>query len=172
MVDLETFGTDSNSVIVSISAVVFDRATGEIIDTFEKGLNIKQQLDNGGVMDADTIMWWLSQSKEAQSELTKLGQTDISLALGEFAGFCSKNGVYKIWGNGATFDNVILRNLYKRCGFEFPTPFWSDRDVRTLVDIGDVDTSQYKFEGVKHRGIDDCKHQIKYCIDAMRKLGV
>jgi exodeoxyribonuclease VIII len=67
---------------------------------------------------------------------------------------------------------VILRNLYKRCGFEFPTPFWSDRDVRTLVDIGDVDTSQYKFEGVKHRGIDDCKHQIKYCIDAMRKLGV
>lgn len=168
MVDIETFGTDSNAVIVSISAVKFDLVTGQIGEMFEYALDMKEQVKNGAIMDADTVMWWLSQSKEAQDMLTNLNKDTVYVVLKEFNAFCiDTNG---IWGNGATFDNVIIRNLYARSGIPFVVGFWADRDVRTLVALADIDTSIYKFLGTKHNGIDDCLHQINYCHQAYNML--
>ena len=42
-------------------------------------------------------------------------------------------------------------------------PYWCDRDVRTIVSLGKIDTRDFKFTGVKHSTIDDCLHQINYC---------
>lgn len=161
MMDIETFGTDSNSVVVSISAVKFDINTGEMGDTFEVGLDIQSQLDNGAVIDGDTVMWWLSQSKEAQEQLTKLDAIKVKRALSNFNAFLYITPD-ALWGNGANFDNVIVRNLYKRHGIEFRVPFWADRCVRTYVDMNKIYTSNFKFIGTKHNGLDDCKHQIRY----------
>tara|TARA_R110000851_G_scaffold45642_6_gene111582 strand:- start:33 stop:362 length:330 start_codon:yes stop_codon:yes gene_type:complete len=104
MVDIETLGTDSNSVIISISAVAFDIVTGKFGNVFEVGISILEQAIHGGVVDNDTITWWASQSKSAKKALTQ------------------------------------------------------------------IQTKDYKFDGIKHNGIDDCKHQIKYCSDAYRSL--
>ena len=161
MVDIETFGTDSNSVIVSISAVKFDINTGELGSTFEIGLDIQEQLDNGAVIDGSTVMWWLEQSKEAQHELTRIDRIDVASALSHFNSFLYPTPD-ALWGNGATFDNVIVRNLHKRHKIEFRVPFWADRCVRTYVDMNDINTRDFKFVGTKHNGIDDCLHQIKY----------
>jgi len=162
MLDLETLGTSSNAVIVSISAVVFDRATGETGAEFEVGVNLDEQLAKGAVIDGSTVMWWLTQDKEAQDELTRLEPLQVDESLDLYKAFVRQAGVDDVWGNGATFDNVILSNLFKRHERGYPTPFWADRCVRTFVDLSNIDTRKIPFVGVKHRGIDDCKHQIRY----------
>ena len=169
MVDIETLATDSNGVIVSISAVQFDLDTGDTEEEFEVGLSINPQIANGAVIDGDTVMWWLSQTKEAQTRLTDLKATPTDEALIVFNDWLlvmyptwdDRRNV-RLWGNGATFDNVMIRNLYKRQGIEFVLPYWADNDVRTAVTLKGIDTRDYTFMGVKHYGIDDCKHQINY----------
>jgi len=169
MLDLETLGTDSNSVVVSISAVIFDMQTGKIGNTFEIGLDTYAQEKNGGITDEETLAWWAKQNQAAKDELARLIKVPVDEALSEFNIFIKKNftapSKIKLWGNGATFDNVILRNLYKRHNVNFVVPYYADKDVRTFTYLEKVNTRAYEFVGVKHRGIDDCKHQIKYCTD-------
>ena len=162
MLDIETFGTDSNAVIVSISAVRFNIETGELGDEFEIGLDVQQQVDEKAVIDGSTIMWWLSQSDSARHELVKLKSRSIKIVVKKLNAFLSEEKVKGLWGNGATFDNVLVRNLFKRHGHELVVPFWADRCVRTFVDIMDINKGDFTFDGVPHNGLDDCKHQIKY----------
>lgn len=174
MIDLETLGVASNSVITTISAVQFDLATGELGKEFEIALNIQEQVDNGGIIDMDTIVWWFSQDEEAIKSLFKLKKTSVLTALIAFDEYLKSLNIplnnIKLWGNGVGFDNVILRNLYSRHHRLFSLPYWCDNDVRTLVTLGNIDTRDFKFEGIKHYGIDDCKHQIKYCVVAYKGL--
>lgn len=167
MLDIETYGTSSNAVVVSISAVIFDMKTGEIGEEFEIGLDINEQVIKGGIIDQETIDWWDKQSGEAKSELNRLLKEPVYDALTSFNNFISRNftapSKIKLWGNGATFDNVIVRNLYERQGIVFKIPYYADMDVRTLVYLNKINTRGFTFDGIKHRGIDDCKHQIKYC---------
>lgn len=176
MVDIETLGTDSNSVIVSISAIECDLRTGKTGDEFVTGIDIQEQLDKGAVMNAGTVMWWLGQSKEAQSELLDVERVNVMTALYKFNRWVNSlkysAGLYKLWGNGATFDNVIIRNLHYRHGTSLIIPSWNDRDVRTVVDLANINTRDFEFTGVKHKGLDDCKHQIKYCAEAYKRLGL
>ena len=162
MIDIETLGTDSNSLVVSISAVQFDLKNGTVGDTFEIGIDLKEQMDKGAIIDADTVMWWLEQSQDAQKQLTKLTRVPVHTALFEFSTWLYKIGVKGLWGNGATFDNVIVRNLYARHSLKLEVPFWFDRDVRTIVAIKNIDTRDFPFVGTKHNGLDDCLHQINY----------
>ena len=163
MLDLETLSTDSNGVIVSISAVQCNMETGEVGESIEIGLKIQEQLDKGAVIDGDTVMWWLSQPKSAQNELTRLYQHKVSVGLDTLSMFLKKVQCNALWGNSSTFDNVMLRNLYNRHGIRLEIPFWADRCVRTRVADRGINTKDVVFDGIKHRGIDDCLHQIKYC---------
>lgn len=174
MVDIETLGTDSNSVILSISAIEFDLISGDTGREFEIGLNIEEQVKLGGVVDTSTCIWWLSQDADAIKALTRLKKVAVAKVLFDFNNWLSeckvpKNDV-KLWGNGSGFDNVIIRNLYRRAGVEFYLPYWCDNDVRTLVTLGNIDTRNFAFNGIKHNGIDDCKHQVKYCTAAYKAL--
>lgn len=175
MVDIETLGTDSNSVIISISAVAFDMTKGKTGKTFEVGINILEQALHGGMIDNDTMQWWSTQSKEAKKALTRIPAEPIDDALDAFNKWLVDTTSVdlkdvKLWGNGSGFDNVLIRNLYRRSGKDFVLPYWCDNDVRTLVTLANINTRDYKFEGIKHNGIADCKHQIRYCADAYKSL--
>ena len=64
MVDIETLGTSSNSVILSIGAVEFDNEN--LGAEFEVYIDPESCTDHGLVIDAPTVMWWLGQSNEAR----------------------------------------------------------------------------------------------------------
>ena len=72
----------------------------------------------------------------------------------------------QVWGNGATFDNVILRASYDREFVPCIWKFWNDRDVRTIVELGRViginSRRDIPFEGDRHNALADAKHQAKY----------
>jgi exodeoxyribonuclease VIII len=128
MLDLETMGAGPNAAIVAIGAASFSLETGELGNTFYN------------VVDLNT--WWLSQGDEARKALThpESGRQRLTNALLNFSKFVTyvttdHEGVTHdlvLWGNGANFDNVILRSAYKQMGINPPWKFYNDRCYRTV----------------------------------------
>ncbi|TPC97804.1 exonuclease, partial [Escherichia coli] len=119
-VDLETMGKNPDAPIISIGAIFFDPQTGDMGPEFSKTIDIDTA---GGVIDRDTIKWWLKQSREAQSAILtdEIPLDDALLQLREFIDENSGGFFVQVWGNGASFDNVILRRSYVRQ--EIPCPW-------------------------------------------------
>ncbi len=130
----------------------------------------------GGVIDRDTIKWWLKQSREAQSAIMtdEIPLDDALLQLREFIDENSGEFFVQVWGNGANFDNTILRRSYERQGIPCPWRYYNDRDVRTIVELGkaiDFDArTAIPFEGERHNALDDARYQAKYVSVIWQKL--
>ncbi|PBU43158.1 exodeoxyribonuclease VIII, partial [Escherichia coli] len=176
MIDLETMGTNSNAPIVVIGAVFFDPQTGEIGPIFYVVISLVDAMDKGAVPDGSTIEWWLAQSSEARSAtlVNQIPLDDALLQLREFIDENSGEFFVRVWGNGANFDNVILRRSYERQGIPCPWRWSNDRDVRTIVELGkaiDFDArTAIPFEGVRHNALDDARYQAKYVSAIWQKL--
>ncbi|HFK1315342.1 TPA: 3'-5' exoribonuclease [Escherichia coli] len=176
MIDLETMGTNTNAPIVVIGAVFFDPQTGEIGPVFYIVISLTDAMNTGAVPDGGTIEWWLKQSSEARAAILT-DQVKLKDALSRFREFIheySDEKFVQVWGNGATFDNAILRRSYERQGIPCPWRYYNDRDVRTIVELGktiDFDARiVIPFEGVRHNALDDARHQAKYVSAIWQKL--
>ncbi len=165
MIDLETMGINPDAPIISIGAIFFDPQTGDMGPEFSKTIDLDTA---GGVIDRDVIKWWLKQSREAQSAIMtdEIPLDDALLQLREFIDENSGEFFVQVWGNGANFDNVILRRSYERQGIPCPWRYCNDRDVRTIVELGkaiDFDArTAIPFEGERHNALDDARYQAKY----------
>ena len=171
MVDLETMGKKNNAPIVAIGAVVFDPSTGSIGESFYKVVCLESSVNWGAVIDPSTVIWWLKQSSEARSAIVNDDAIPLQDALLQFREFVSDNvagGSKKaqVWGNGASFDNSILRSSYDCIAEDYPWEYWNDRDVRTMVELGQAISFDPKttipFEGSRHNALADAIHQARY----------
>ncbi|MCV1313360.1 3'-5' exoribonuclease, partial [Escherichia coli] len=126
MIDLETMGKNPDAPIISIGAIFFDPQTGDMGPEFSKTIDLDTA---GGVIDRDVIKWWLKQSREAQSAIMtdEIPLDDALLQLREFIDENSGEFFVQVWGNGANFDNVILRRSYERQGIPCPWRYCNDR---------------------------------------------
>ncbi|HGX8852788.1 TPA: 3'-5' exoribonuclease, partial [Escherichia coli] len=176
MIDLETMGKKSNAPIVVIGAVFFDPQTGEIGPTFYIVISLVDAMDTGAVPDGSTIEWWLAQSSEARSAILvdQVKLVDALIQFREFINEYSDEEFVQVWGNGATFDNTILRTSYERLNIPCPWRYYNDRDVRTIVELGKTIGFDARtvilFEGVRHHALDDARHQAKYVTATIQKL--
>ncbi|EEY3845009.1 exonuclease [Escherichia coli] len=173
MIDLKTMGKNPDAPIISIGAIFFDPQTGDMGPEFSKTIDLETA---GGVIDRDTIKRWLKQSREAQSAIMtdEIPLDDALLQLREFIDENSGEFFVQVWGNGANFDNTILRRSYERQGIPCPWRYYNDRDVRTIVELGkaidfDVRTA-IPFEGERHNALDDARYQAKYVSAIWKKL--
>ncbi|HIA3273902.1 TPA: 3'-5' exoribonuclease domain-containing protein [Escherichia coli] len=173
MIDLETMGKNPDAPIISIGAIFFDPQTGDMGPEFSKTIDLETA---GGVIDRDTIKWWLKQSREAQSAIMtdEIPLDDALLQLREFIDENSGEFFVQVWGNGANFDNTILCRSYERQGIPCPWRYYNDRDVRTIVELGNSIGFDVRmaipFEGVRHNALDDARHQAKYVSAIWQKL--
>ncbi|WP_096888571.1 exonuclease [Escherichia coli] len=173
MIDLETMGKNPDAPINSLAGKFFDPATGEMGPEFSKTIDLETA---GGVIDRDTIKWWLKQSREAQSAILtdEIPLDDALLQLREFINENSGEFFVQVWGNGANFDNVILRRSYERQEIPCPWRYTNDRDVRTMVALGlvmDFDARNVTtFEGERHNALHDARYQAKYVSAIWQKL--
>ncbi|ENA4610517.1 3'-5' exoribonuclease, partial [Escherichia coli] len=105
MIDLKTMGKNPDAPIISIGAIFFDPQTGDMGPEFSKTVDLETA---GGVIDRDTIKWWLKQSREAQSAIMtdEIPLDDALLQLREFIDENSGEFFVQVWGNGANFDNT------------------------------------------------------------------
>jgi len=180
MLDIETLGTGIHSLVVSIGAVRFRLDSTDDLDTirddarsFYAVLDTEDQRYRGRVDDPDTLAWWTKQSDEARQVLTDPSE-DTAGALERFSEFC--RGVKRIWGNGNTFDNAIIRDLYKTYEQDYPVDFWADLDMRTLKYLWNKLTNwRSKNEpkiriGEHHNALDDARSQVLQIQQMYREL--
>jgi len=178
MVDLETLDNVASAAIVSIGAVECDLTTGELGDKFYKIIDLDNQR---GTVSTSTITWWMDQSEQAKDVFTAQGKVNIKDAILSFSKWIhslkASNQHIRLWGNGASFDNAILRQTFRTYNCEFPTEFWNDRDMRTIVgfypkQLQETWRRNNLRKGTHHNALDDAIHQVRYCSDILSELGV
>jgi hypothetical protein len=182
MMDLETLSIRPHAVILVICAIKFNRCetwpekiTDDELkkhDSFYIRIKIDTCVNVGLHIDPQTQKWWSQQEKDVKYEaLENPDRVTLTQALRKFKEWFGTNHRTKIWGNGSSFDCGILGEAYKRCGMEIPWKFWLERDLRTIMDLGDVracDLPQYQ----KHNAIFDCYRQIIGFQRAETNLGI
>ena len=179
MVDMETMGNSPDAPIVSIGAVFFDPSTGNTGAEFYQVVSLESSMSFGMKPDASAIQWWLKQSSEARSAILvdeAMGLRETLELLADFIAENAANGSHtvQLWGNGCSFDNVILRRAYALIDTPFAVPFWNDRDVRTIVELGKSvginPRYDIPFEGDLHNALSDARHQVKYVSAIWQRL--
>jgi len=167
MIDLETLGTRSNAVILSIGAVQFD-LKGNTKKRFHYGIDIESCLKAGLQIDGSTISWWLRQSKENIDRLLSvkaLSLEDVLISLTECFGYMDKKTTC-VWSHGSTFDMVLLENAYKAMDMSIWWKYSNVRDTRTLFDIANY---KYTAKG-GHDALEDAENQAKAVVEAYQQL--
>lgn len=179
MVDMETMGNSPDAPIVSIGAVFFDPSTGNTGAEFYRVVSLESSMSFGMKPDASTIQWWLKQSSEARSAILVDEAMGLRESLELLANFIAENAAngshtVQLWGNGCSFDNVILRRAYALTETPFAVPFRNDRDVRTMVELGKSvginPRFDIPFEGDMHNALSDARHQVKYVSAIWQRL--
>jgi hypothetical protein len=163
MIDIETLGTKSYSVIATMAAVEFDIETGDMGRNFYAKISISDSLLRGLNVDPKTMEWWRKQSAEAKLEVfnercERSNLQDALVALRDFVG----NIDYFMWANSPRFDLGLIENALDVCNISRFWDFRKERDVRTFVDgheklwdgmRSDKDTA--------HHALTDCAVQVK-----------
>ena len=170
MLDLETMSVRPHAAIVVIAAIKFNRGENwdkdvdendlRKLDIFYRRIKINSCVHFGLHIDKKTEHWWKEQEQTVQYEaLQHPDRVNLKSALIEFKEWFGSNSSTKIWGNGSGFDCSILGEAYTRSGIEKPWKFWMERDLRTVMDLAGLyttDLPQYK----KHHALWDCYWQI------------
>lgn len=166
MLDLETMGNGPTAAIVAIGAVCFDLEAGELGPTYYNRVSLEDAARHGGTIDASTVLWWLKQSDEARHELIRDDVVEISLyrATELFSRWVHEHAEEEVavWGNGASFDNVILRSAYQSLGTQVPWKWWNDRCYRTIK-AERPDTPCERI-GAHHHALSDAITQARHLI--------
>lgn len=172
MGDLETFGTGNNALPVSLGAVKFDG--DRIIERFHVGIDPVDAERFGLKIDAGTIMWWFDAERdEARKQWLALPKVDLIAALDGFATWVEetpKADRGSFWGNGATFDNIILCSAYAAAGLTYPFYFTRDACYRTMKNLApDIELVRV---GTHPNAADDAESQAVHLQDICRARGI
>lgn len=165
MIDLETMGGPPDGAIVAIGACFFNMEKLEIGPSFYQAVHLQTAVNIGMKIEADTVMWWLRQTKEAQLGLFR-NRITIERALIEFAAFVEQHSRAQdvhTYGNGASFDLTILSTAYKLANIERPWRFGRERCFRTIRNQYPsvvYDTDQRP--GTHHNAADDAEYQARH----------
>jgi hypothetical protein len=175
MFDVETLGTESTSVILSMACIYFNPedkpSYQQLVDSaFFVKFNAKEQIQNHKrSVSKSTLEWWAKQPKETQATSFKPDPFDVSATEGidQFHLWVKNFSDYKkstIWARG-NLDQLILHSLENATQRDNIFPFWLWRDVRTAVDLlsgsnnGYCDVEYPGFNSnmvIKHDPIHDC----------------
>lgn len=176
MIDIETMGKANNAAVFQIAAAFFDPKTAEVGEKFSQLVSLESCTEYGLTMDVSTVMWWMEQADDARPKSTPDYKPlpEVLISFSEFISANSSNKYVKPWGNGATFDLVILKSAFQACNLILPWVFYNERDVRTVVELGRMigfePKKEIPFQGVKHEALDDCRHQIAYVSAIIQRL--
>ena len=176
MLDLETLGTSAGAVVLSLGACKFDPLqVGVHGPYFHETIRVKTSLAAGLTIDGDTLKWWLDQSEEARRAAFK-GEFSLTEALEHFNSWLREFGETKelaVWGNGATFDNVLLRAAYDAAKLKPAWHFRGDKCYRTVINLlPEARRPAWERVGTHHNALDDAITQAVYLQKVYKELGL
>jgi hypothetical protein len=164
MLDLETMSTKPNAAIVAIGAVVMNFEENYLGAAFYRVVSLSSSMEAGLVVDSETIMWWMKQADFARKVMQGCDTSPLTLVLTDFANFLRYQhavGEIHLWGNGAAFDNVVLRSAYEATKVIQPWDYRGDRCYRTMrkeyPEVPYPDLTDLNL--IPHNALDDAKAQ-------------
>lgn len=131
-VDLETLGTQPNSLVLAIGLAAVCDKRGLVDSTVIYPSRTDQKYRH---INPDTVAWWMGQSQEAK-DLTFVdmaNQIPVPLALNRMKWFWADTECEEAWGNGPTMDIAILEDLALDFNDSVPWTFRQVRCLRTLA---------------------------------------
>lgn len=166
LIDLETLGTVPGSAILSIGAYCLEDDS-----SFYQSVDLKSCFQAGLSVSADTINWWMKQSAEARSVFTEDKKLPIEEALRQLSMWITvRQGKHTIWGDGATFDCVLLECAYIKTRMKCPWHYTQVSCYRTLKKLF-PEIAKDRL-GVYHRADDDAKSNGKHLKLILDRIGV
>jgi len=171
MIDIETLDKKNTACIVSIGACEFDINTGERGKEFYQVIEIEP--NENQTISIDTMLWWMKQSKEAQSVFSeKQEKFSLEEALDSFK-YCFGNDkkdfefdkYERIWSKG-NFDIPILENAFDSLDFKTPWKYWQICDMRTVNRLAGI---KFKKEN-SHNALEDCYNQVNQLVESLKLL--
>lgn len=177
MLDLESLGTKPDAAVIAIGACVFDPNADNVPASglFYRVILLDSARAHGSV-DRSTELWWEAQSAEARQHIFSEHAQAIALsmpaAVQHFNDFVGSRDA-AIWGNGATFDNVVIRSAFRSCGID---PIWSfrnDKCYRTVINLLPKDKQpEFVRHGTSHNALDDAITQAVYLQKCLKALSI
>ena len=167
MLDFEALGKGPGKCVCQVGAIYFDNITGELGNQFNANIDPESHEFYGGKLDANTVLWWLKQSEQARNAVFSDPKNIVTVfeGLNQFLAPAKR-----IWSH-ATFDFVTLLETMKQLSIKPAFSSKSSMDLRTLVYLGGRGTTvDAAREGIHHDALDDCKHQVKYCVRALNVI--
>lgn len=172
VVDTETLALDKRALVLTLSAVRFNRHAVDLDFAFDNGkpfvdgettlhikLDVTQQLLAGRTVDPGTVKWWNGRSQEARDSIINGSAVSLREALVLFTGFIQGA---QLFARGTDFDPPILATLFEDFGLPVPWRFHEVRDVRTYIDAlsggtkGYLENWQKPDWFVSHNSLHDC----------------
>jgi hypothetical protein len=184
MVDLETMGTMPGCVGLSIGAVRFDPDAGTLHQEFYRVVSLSDSLERFLRTEQGTVDWWSKQSEEARKVLQEAVHPDapkLPDVMQEFNGFLLGMGgmrSIRLYGNGADFDNPILRIMWDAAGvdpFNSKAGFFGGRCYRTLKSLDELFGPAFAAhkpdrQGTYHNALDDAKTQAVHLMEIVARI--
>ncbi len=180
MVDIETLGTSTESVVVqlAIQPWIMDDESVKIAPMFYD-IPIGPQLDMipARSVSADTLGWWMKQSDAARESINFIGgdfeelKASMLHMIRQFS-VIANGQPYEVWARGPQFDIAIIESLLRQCGLSAPWEYNTVRDLRTLMALANLSSNDVpKPAGfVAHHALWDAKFQIDCYHEALRRL--
>lgn len=167
MIDFETLDTAISATVLSVGIVKFDPNGEGILDEYYAKISIDDQAELGRTISDSTIEWWSKQDPEVMAEaFSDEGRIPFKQAIDEMHKFMW--GSTYFWSHGATFDLMLLQDIYDKLGKGYPWQYYNMRDTRTLFSLCDVTMDKANL----HNPLDDAKRQAKAVQDALKILNV
>jgi len=180
VLDLETLGVESTSVVLSAAFVYVDpddlstdnlTAYQQLLDgaAFAK-FDAKEQRSMGRTVDADTLNWWKKQGDVQKRTSLLPGDNDMTVieGLDSLCDWYQKFPNWKtlpVWVRGS-LDQPCFESLFRSVGKSPIVPYNCYRDVRTAIDLlypnskaGYVDIPDFdQYTVIKHDPVHDCAY--------------
>lgn len=170
MVDLETLDSAPTALIVAIGAIIMDFERLALGEEFYAVIDLEKPLLPGFTISPATVNWWMKQSEQARDIFNRPYGYTMLAALGQFRDFVLQCGLKAtIWGNGATFDNMILRHAFEKCGLEYPVSYRNDLCYRTMRRMIPTNTN-FDASEVAHNALDDARRQARCLLQMVGTL--
>jgi 3' exoribonuclease, RNase T-like len=172
MIDLETLGTTSECVVVSLGAAAFNIETQKIESTFHMILELQDQLDRGRKIQADTLKFWFRQEDAAKKIFHEMAKQP-TMVLNTFANWIKtvapNSKELKVWGNGSSFDISIMESMYQTYNIKTPWPYNGVMDLRTFRRFC-ANNDKIQNMGTKHNALDDATSQAEFVMKYLKYL--
>lgn len=170
MLDIETLSSRDDAAILSVGFAGFTEEGLIKEDQLEIRITTQANVNAGRHIDPETLEWWLMQSDQARTALTREprfsnvggAMLPISFFLEEF------EPATLIWAKPPQFDIRILQDVM---GNRWPFSFRNERCFRTLAALGrSMSIPVPERKGVAHSALDDAIHQAQHAVDILKVI--